>query len=177
MRKVLFILGQLSDSDVDWLAKNGKREKVRQGTELIRYGVRIDTLYFVLDGAMEVLTNKGVRLAAVAAGDVLGEMSLVDSAPTAAAIKVTNDAHVLALPMEKIRAKLVTDVGFAARFYKAVSLFLADRMRNTIRRMGYEDGDAPDASMGEIDEIDPEVLDNVHLAGARFERMLKILAG
>lgn len=177
MRKVLFILGQLSDSDVEWLAKNGKREKVLEGAELIRYGVRIETLYFVLDGAMEVMTNKGIRLAAVAAGDVLGEMSLIDAAPTAASIRVTNDAHVLALPMEKIRAKLAADVGFAARFYKALSLFLADRMRNTIRRMGYEDGDAPDAAMGEIDEIDPEVLDNVHLAGARFERMLKILAG
>jgi CRP/FNR family cyclic AMP-dependent transcriptional regulator len=177
MRKVLFILGQLSDSDVDWLAKNGKREKVAKGTELIKYGVRIETLYFVLDGEMEVLTNKGVKLAKVSSGDVLGEMSLIDSSPTAASIKVDHDATVLALPMAKIRAKLEQDVGFAARFYKSLSLFLADRMRNTIRRMGYEDDEAPDEVMGELDEIDPEVLDNVHLAGARFERMLKILAG
>ena len=79
--------------------------------------------------------------------------------------------------MAKLRAKLDQDVGFASRFYKALSLFLADRMRNTIRRMGYEDDAAPDQEMGELDEIDPEVLDKVHLAGARFERMLKTLAG
>ncbi|CAK0740139.1 hypothetical protein CCP3SC15_1080012 [Gammaproteobacteria bacterium] len=38
MRKVLFILGQLSDTDVDWLANNGKRERIAKGVVLIRSG-------------------------------------------------------------------------------------------------------------------------------------------
>lgn len=177
MRKVLFILGQLSDSDVDWLAKNGKRQKVAQGVELIAYGGRIDTLYIVLDGQMQVLTSKGVKLATVASGDILGEMSLVDSSPTSAAIRASHDSTVLALPMQRLRDKLDQDVGFAARFYKALSLFMADRMRNTIRRMGYEGDEQADEVLGEVDELDIEVLDKLHLAGARFERMLKALAG
>ena len=50
-------------------------------------------------------------------------------------------------------------------------------MRNTISRMGYGAGDAADAPGADDGELDEGVLDNVHLAGARFERMLKKLAG
>ena len=80
MRKVLFILGQLTDSDVEWLSNNGKRTRVAQGVELIKYGTRIDIVYVILDGLMEVRTNRGLLLAHVSSGDILGEMSLVDSA-------------------------------------------------------------------------------------------------
>ena len=86
MRKVLFILGQLTDSDVEWLTKNGKRTEVPQGTELIKHGTQIEMLYIVLEGSMRVVTDRGVQLARVAVGDILGELSLVDSRPTVASI-------------------------------------------------------------------------------------------
>jgi hypothetical protein len=54
-------------------------------------------------------------------------------------------------------------------------LFLADRMRNTISRMGYGTDEPADSEPGEDGELDADVLDNVHLAGARFDRMLKKL--
>ena len=72
---------------------------------------------------------------------------------------------------------LSADQGFAARFYRALCVFLADRLRHTTRRMGYgnaaDDADAIDA----MDELNENLLETVHLAGARFDRMLKRLAG
>jgi CRP/FNR family transcriptional regulator, cyclic AMP receptor protein len=178
MRKVLFILGQLTDSDVEWLANNGKRAKVLQGTELIKYGTRIDIVYIVLEGSMQVRTERGVQLAHVAAGDILGEMSLVDSSPTVASVLAEQDSWVLAVPKQLLVDKLKQDLGFAARFYHALALFMADRMRNTIQRMGYGKNEAVDGEAAtDTDELEPDVLDNVHLAGARFERMLKQLQG
>lgn len=173
MRKVLFILGQLTDSDVEWLANNGKRAKVPQGTELIKSGTRIETVYIVLDGSMHVLTERGMQIARVAAGDILGEMSLVDSSPTVASVVAEQDSWVLAVPKQLLVDKLKQDIAFAARFYRALALFLADRMRNTIQRMGYGKNDAPASEPTDTDELESDVLDNVHLAGARFERMLK----
>jgi CRP/FNR family transcriptional regulator, cyclic AMP receptor protein len=174
MRKVLVILGQLTDSDVEWLASNGKRTKVLRGTELIKYGTRIDIVYIVLDGSMQVLTGRGMRLAQVAAGDILGEMSLVDSSPTVASVLAEQDSWVLAVPKQLLVDKLKQDIGFAARFYRALALFLADRMRSTIQRMGYGNSEATDDQADtDADELEADVLDNVHLAGARFERMLK----
>jgi hypothetical protein len=47
-------------------------------------------------------------------------------------------------------------------------------MRHTTARLGY--GGAQDDPHAR-DELNEDLLDNVHLAGARFERMLKRLAG
>ncbi len=176
MRKVLFILGQLNDSDVEWLANAGERRKVAAGTELIREGVDLDTVYLILDGQMSVWSGDRNKLASVSSGDILGEMSMVDSSKTSASVKADTASLVLAIPKARLKERLNADVGFAARFYKALALFLADRMRNTIKRMGYgkiEEGAPRDDT--DLDELDPEVLDNVHLAGARFERILKKL--
>ncbi|NJN88151.1 MAG: hypothetical protein HC881_19965 [Leptolyngbyaceae cyanobacterium SL_7_1] len=45
MQKVLFILRELEDSDVDWLIQTGQREQVPPGTVLIHEGQPVDTLY------------------------------------------------------------------------------------------------------------------------------------
>jgi CRP-like cAMP-binding protein len=177
MRKVLFILGQLNDSDVEWLSTVGERKRIARGTELIREGSDLDTVYLILEGEMSVWTGGRIKLATVASGDILGEMSLVDSSKTSASVKCETEALVLAISKAKLSVRLKTDVGFASRFYKALALFLADRMRNTIRRMGYGNlQDEPPRDEMDIDELDSEVLDNVHLAGARFERILQKLA-
>jgi CRP-like cAMP-binding protein len=177
MRRVLFILGQLNDSDVEWLSTVGKRQKIAPGTELIREGSDLDTVYLILDGRMSVWSGGRVKLATLASGDILGEISLVDSSKTSASVKCEIESVVLAIPKAALSGRLNTDIGFAARFYKALALFLADRMRNATRRLGYgnlQDEAAPDDS--DAGRLDVQVLDNVHLAGARFERILQKLA-
>lgn len=173
MRKVLFILGQLSDGDVDWLCANGEKRGAAPGTVLIQAGQRLDTMFIVLDGELTVSTAQGKRLATLYSGEIVGEMSLVDANPTSAAVTVQAPSELLAVPHERIRRKLLEDVGFAARFYKALTIFLVDRMRNTISQFSYGDGGPAAAQRMEVDELDAEVLDNVHLAGARFERLLQ----
>lgn len=177
MRRVFFILGQLSDSDVEWLSTVGVRRKVAAGTELISEGSNFDTVYFILDGQLSVWVGS-FKLANVTSGDILGEMSLVDSRKASASVKCDTEAVLLAISKEKLSDRLKIDIGFAARFYKAIAVFLADRMRHAIKRMGYgkfEDEVAQDEI--DFDELDVEVLDKVHLAGARFERILKRFSG
>jgi len=175
MRKVLYILGQLSDADVGWLADTGKRVRHPKGKELIAYGVPLAQLFFILDGELAIRTNKGFELARVGSGDILGEMSLVDARPPSASAVVLEDCYVLAIDKADLTAKLESDTGFASRFYRAIAIFLSERMRSTVGRMGYGD-DSQDDQIEE-DELDSNILDNVHLAGARFERLLQKLMG
>jgi CRP/FNR family transcriptional regulator, cyclic AMP receptor protein len=175
MRKVLYILGQLSDTDVAWLTRAGKRSRHTKGFELIHFGVPLNHLFIILDGEVTIKTNKGFELARVGSGEILGEMSFVDSRPPSASAVVSEDAYVLAVDKAAIQAKLETDTGFSSRFYRAIAIFLSERMRSTVGRMGYGD-DAAEAPADE-DELDTNVLDNLHLAGARFERLLKSLMG
>ena len=174
MRKVLFIFSVLSDSDVDWLAKTGERVHLDPGTVLIPLGARIDNVYFVLDGELEVKTAKGERISTLLSGEVIGEMSLVDPAPTVVSVEVLRESTVLRLSDAVVRAKLAADTAFAARFYRALCVFLAHRMRNATQRIGYG---APTEETDARDELNEDLLDNVHLAGARFDRMLRRLAG
>ena len=175
MRKVLYILGQLSDTDVDWIASMGQRIQVLKGTKLIKFGVKITNLYIVLEGELSVQTNKGFELAKLSSGEILGEMSFVDSRPPSASVLVLQDATLLELDKAVLQEKLDTDTGFSSRFYRSIAVFLSERMRSLVGKMGY--GDPSDETSSESDELDTDeldanVLDNVHLAGARFERLL-----
>ena len=174
MRKVLFIFSVLTDEDVEWLANSGERVHVDPGTVLIPLGARVDYLYFVLDGRLAIRTKAGDSIAHLESGEIIGEMSLVDPAPTTVSVEVAADATLLRIPDQVVRDKLTSDLGFASRFYRALCVFLADRMRHTTQRMGY--GAATDDAHAK-DELNEDLLDKVHLAGARFDRMLKRLAG
>jgi CRP/FNR family transcriptional regulator, cyclic AMP receptor protein len=174
VRKVLFIFSVLSDTDVEWLASVGQRRMLEPGTTLIPLGSRVDNLYFVLDGRLSIRTRKGDAIATLESGEIIGEMSLVDPAPTAVSVEVASETTVLILPDSVVRDKLAADLGFASRFYRALCVFMADRMRQTTMRYGYG---AVEEDPHAKDELNEDLLDNVHLAGARFDRMLRRLAG
>jgi CRP-like cAMP-binding protein len=174
MRKVLFIFSVLTDADVEWLRHAGERVQVDPGMELVPIDARVDHLYFVLDGQLGVKARSGDIIRTLESGEVIGEMTLVDPSPTVVSVVAISEASLLRIPDAKLRQKLASDLGFAARFYRALCVFLADRVRQTTQRLGY--GNTPEDPHAR-DELNEDLLDNVHLAGARFERMLKQLAG
>ena len=73
---------------------------------------------------------------------------------------------------ECLSVKIDRDTGFAARFYHAIAIFLADRLRATVSLFGYGDIDYGSQGAREEDELDELIMDNVSLAGDRFHRML-----
>jgi CRP/FNR family cyclic AMP-dependent transcriptional regulator len=170
MRKVLYILTRLTDEDVDWIASVGRRRRLTQGTVLIREGEPIDSLIFILDGIVSVTVDGVGEIARLASGEILGEISLVDESPPSATVTVVEPALVLSIDHATLNAKLETDPPFAARLFRAIAMFLAIRMRSTVARFGYG-GTRPAGP----EEIDTELMEKLHLAAARFDRMLKEL--
>jgi CRP/FNR family cyclic AMP-dependent transcriptional regulator len=173
MRKVLYILGQLNDSDVEWLAQHGTRRALSDGQIIVQEGRSIDTLFITLSGQFRVSLRDGQEVARL----VVGEISFVDASPPGATVTAVGAASVLALSKSLLQQRLGADAPFAARFYRALAIFLADRLRATTRRLGY--GAVGDlASEGVLqDELDVGVLDNLSQAGDRFTRLLQKLAG
>lgn len=179
MRKALYILGQLSDLDIEWMITHGHQKDVPADQTIIQQGEAVDSLYIVLDGNFSVVDeNIGEELARLKSGAIVGEMSFVDEQPPSATVTALDAGSVFVLPRAALTRKLEDDDGFAARFYRALSVFLSDRLRSTVSRLGY--GEPVDEGIDEETmqegELDPGVLDSVHLAGARFERILKRLA-
>jgi CRP/FNR family transcriptional regulator, cyclic AMP receptor protein len=177
MRKVLFIFGVLNDSDIAWMARNGARHDIRRQDVLIRQGVPIDAIVLLLQGRMGVSVSGAGEIAQIEAGDLIGEMSLVDSVPPSATVGAKVDSVALFLDKQVLLRKLAGDHASASRFYRALAILLSDRLRATERRMAYgeqEDG-LGDETTRLKDELDPSVLDQVSIAGERFDRLLKLV--
>lgn len=179
MRKVLYLFGQLNDADVEWMMATGRKRFVAQGGVLIQQGVPIDALFILLEGRLAVLLGRQEReIARLNTGEIVGEMSFVDARPPSATVRGLEDSTVFAISKPVLLAKLEQDLGFAARFYRALAIYLSTTVRERHRMLGY--GSAADLDAAEeddVDELDPNVLDTVALAGDRFDRMVKRLMG
>lgn len=176
MQKVLFILGELDDDDIDWIIHTATQEQIAADTVLIREGDLIDALYIVLEGKLIVFIEAmgGKEIATLSSGEVVGEMSFVDSRPPSATVRALEDSIVLSIPRQHLADKLYLDVGFASRFYRALAVFLSDRLRGTVSRLGYGRESFVDEANGK-QGLNPDVLDNLELAGTRFDWMLRRL--
>jgi CRP/FNR family transcriptional regulator, cyclic AMP receptor protein len=137
----------------------------------------VDALFITLGGRLRVSLRDGQEVAQLGVGEVIGEIAFVDSSPPSATVAAIGDAVVLALPKALLQQRMEADAAFAARFYRALAIFLADRLRTTTRRLGY--GGAGDLDSSEIleDELDAGMLDTISQAGERFTRLLQTLAG
>jgi hypothetical protein len=85
------------------------------------------------------------------------------------------DAIVLAIARSKLRLKLERDSAFAAKFYRALGVFLADRLRRSTGRLGYDSSQLLRPDKADDDEIDPDLLESVAIAAKRFELLLEHL--
>jgi CRP/FNR family transcriptional regulator, cyclic AMP receptor protein len=177
MKKVFFLLGELVDEDIDWMISTGRREEVTAGTVLIQEGRPIDTLLILLEGTLSVSVSalEGKTIARLTSGAVVGEMSFADARPPSATVQAVENSLILAIPRDSLVAKLKEDEGFASRFYRAIAIFLSTRLRGTVRYLGYAKGQLLQGEDSSPEDLSPEMLDNVPLAKARFDWLLRRL--
>lgn len=193
LREALIIFAQLHDSDIEWLIAAGRVQQIAADTVLIRSGRPIEALHILLDGAIalnaaeegNLLTQAFSDLenqpstrefARLSRGDIVGETTFIEAQQSAIAVKAIRDSRVLSIPKWRLAAKLLHDVGFAARFYRVLAIILADKQQAIVSRLGYgrvsySSGQALENSYA--NELDTDFLTQVGLAGARFEWMLK----
>jgi len=173
MRKVLYMFGLLSDTDVQWIAKTGVLTRLRGGDVVTHEGEPTDALIFILEGELIVSNLALGQFARMGVGEIVGEISLVDSAPASATVTASGEGLALFLDKDLLLAKLAADNGFGSRFYRALAVFLADRLREARRSSGDRSIAAADIA---DDELDVGILDRVSNAGDRFSQMLKTLS-
>ena len=176
MRKVLYILGELEDSDLQWILDAGAPLVVAADHDVITEGVDLEHVFILIDGELVVMKN-GHQLARLGAGEIVGEMSMLDSRPPSATVTAATTSTVFAVPRVALRAKLETDKGFAARFYRALCVFLANRLSRSDAMIGVGARSSSEMLESDEDEITPGALENMALAGARFDWFLQRVRG
>jgi CRP/FNR family transcriptional regulator, cyclic AMP receptor protein len=173
MRKAFYLMGILEDVDLDWISRNGSIRLVPEGSILVREGAPIHDIFVVLDGKLSVLAQAiGNReIAPLYAGEVVGEISFVDSRPPSASVVAAQNSQVLAIPRATLQAKLSSDSGFSSRFYRAIATLLADRLRKTVSHLGY----GKHKETLDADELDDVLMESASIGARRFDLLLKQL--
>lgn len=171
MARVLHMFAELDDSDIDWLIEASSRRNVRPGEVLVQEGQPTQQLYIVLQGRLSVTLANGTKLGELGAGEAIGELSFVDSRPPIASVRGLTDASVLAVSTARVSARLRTNVPFAARFYRALSVFIADRLRANLTQAAGATKHALDEDQLDT-ELSPEFLNGMSIAANRFDRVM-----
>lgn len=198
LREVLSVFGELHDSDIDWMIAAGETRVLPPGGVLIQAFRPVDALYILIKGSLSVsvsedegnaLNRAFAALGAtsttptreidrLAKGQMVGEMAFLEGRPSAVTIAAKEESFILTLPRQQLAAKLQLDLDFAVRFYRVLGLLLLDRFQGTINRVGLGrrtySGDQPLGTRFE-DELESEDLDQLSLAGTRFDWMVKRL--
>ncbi|MEK0179798.1 cyclic nucleotide-binding domain-containing protein [Microcoleus anatoxicus] len=178
MSKVLVILGELSDRDIDWMIANGKRTQIKAGTTLITEGKPLEALYIVLDGTLSVFASSvgNKQIGTIIAGEVLGEMSFVDGRLPSASVLALEECLILSISRRLLTEKLEQDVLFSLRFYRAITKFLSSRLRGTVKRLGEDSNDL--VYQQPQDELPiSQAVENPDLSQSRFQALLQRLKG
>lgn len=196
IRDVLCVLGELHDSDIDWLMAAGVTQKVTANTVLIQQGGTVDALYILLNGTMSLSISEdernplarafaaiegneisGREIGRLSKGEIIGETPFIDSRLPLVNVKAIEDSLVLSIPRQKLAAKLQQDMGFASRFYRAIATLLSHRLQGMYTQLSYgrqvySRGLPLNENLEYEDELNINILDSVALAGKRFDWML-----
>jgi CRP-like cAMP-binding protein len=167
MKRVLFLLGHLNDLDIEWMMNNGAKAELKAGDKLITKGEAIENLYIILSGQLSITDGVSKNhIALIGAGEIVGEMSFLESRPPSVSVIATEASTVYSISRELMNSRLANNLEFKANFYYAISLFLSNRLRITTSQLGY-------GSPEEVDAIDENVMDGISQAGSRFGQILQ----
>ena len=174
LRKVLVLFAELIEQDVDWMRNLGRLQRVRAGEVLLDQGQSVTSLYLVLAGEarIQVLIEGQLRVVGTTRrGELLGEMTLVNSAATGASARVdtTEGLELLTFDINALEAALNTDSARANRFWRALTRMLSQRSRDQLLERGLAARSRQAERERDAEEIDITQLSGISMAGARFD--------
>ena len=161
--------------DVEWMVRAGTRRYLHDGEIIVAEGQHIPSLYILLSGQLVVEVAGVGQVMPLQSGDIVGEMSFVDSAPTSATVKAQGKSWSLNCTSRTWRRRLPVTPISACASTRAIAMFLADRLR-TVLHIKAAGGTTLGSAAVQEDELDEMLLDLVLLAGDRFDRLMRELA-
>src|SRR5512143_714233 len=120
----LSLFSGLSEADLSALSAQTERITVPAGEALIEEGAPGDAAYIVMDGEFEVIKRSDTQNIVIAvreAGEVFGEMALLDQAPRTATVRAVRESQVLKIAGEAFHTMLAQSPAAMLAILKTVS--------------------------------------------------------
>ena len=171
MRKVLHILGDFNDEDIEWIIDIGFKKTIHPQEFLIQANHKLNEIYFVLAGKVDIELPDGSLFGKIKSGEILGEMSFIEDERPIVNAKVIEKTDVISITHESIIDRFEVAPDFEGRFYKAMSLYLSSRLRSVASKTSYKNAVTKFGKEFEQD-MNNATLERIQIAGERFNRLL-----
>lgn len=122
------LLVGLEPAQLAHIADAGEIESYKPGEAIVAEGTLGDALFLILSGQAAV-HHGGQTFATLAAGDLFGEMSLVEPVPRSASVSAMSATFVFRLPHDALRALIASDAPAASLLLVRIVRVLSDRLR------------------------------------------------
>ena len=134
MSRKIALRDGVRDEDLVWLFRVGEEKIVESGATLVREGHRTDHIYIVIRGqfSVRVANLEAEHLAKLGVGELIGEISFLEGSPATATIVAEQESAVLAVGRRELEERIIEDMAFAARLYRAFALIAERRLRNRV---------------------------------------------
>jgi CRP/FNR family transcriptional regulator, cyclic AMP receptor protein len=140
LSKVSLFQGLTQDA-LEMIAQVATEESHALGTKIFQHGDVGDKLYFILEGKVRISREvQGMgeeALAVLGAGDVFGEMSLVDESPRSADARVHERCRLLAIPKDGFEDLLFLHKDLAYEVLWNIVRTLTGRLRETNEKLTF----------------------------------------
>jgi CRP/FNR family transcriptional regulator, cyclic AMP receptor protein len=120
------LFANLSTRQLRKIAKRSSEHRYDAGVVMVREGGRTQTLFVILEGTAKVIRNERT-IARRSAGDVFGEISMIDLRPRAATVIAETPMVCLVLEHDDVRSLVMEDPRLAWSLLQT----LAGRLRDT----------------------------------------------
>jgi CRP/FNR family transcriptional regulator, cyclic AMP receptor protein len=135
-------LMQLSPEEARMVVSYMAPKMFDEGTVIIKQGDKNNTDYMLLVLAGEVTVETivvsrrtPVTMTVLGAGSLLGEMGIVDGEPRSATCTATTNVRCAILTRSALEKLLTEQPNIGAKFMMAISLRIAERMRDTAEKL------------------------------------------
>jgi CRP-like cAMP-binding protein len=133
------LFGQLAPDALDRVLPYLVSIEIETGKTLFREGDRGDYLAIVVSGALDVWkrisVDQNTRIGQLAAGDVVGEMSVADRQPRSATIRAATDSALLVMRCESLDQMRRRDPDIALMLLAEIARFLSQKLRRMSERV------------------------------------------
>jgi CRP-like cAMP-binding protein len=135
----LHLFEKLTFDETSRLGKIIQYVDVPAGTTVIEENALGDALYVIEKGEVRVTRDvnqdghhsEEEEIGRLRAGELFGEMSLIDDVLTSARVSTVTDCRLLKMPRDKFEALLGSDEKLAVKVYRSFCRTLSDRVRKT----------------------------------------------
>jgi len=129
----------LNRGEIATMASHMERLHLESGETLFNQWDRADCVYFVEEGALDVLTKSGpetyTSIATLHRGRSIGEMSLIDNFPRSATVKAKSDAEVVRLSRKKFDQLMKRHADIGINILKGLARLMAQNLKKTSSRL------------------------------------------